>query len=186
MGQKEYIWKFQFTLLLLFSLILLWTLLCLWAILTEDFPGLSPERSHCPSHYPSPYLFSAQCFTWAQLHFYLRTIQCPPSRAVQGVRLEMSRNKRLAKTLSQTAETRWICWAICSWLSIPLCQKWVKVQSTQLQCYPPIQLLIPCHFSFKGDPRMCETYLPKTLGERGKENKTWTKLQNIEEEKLQK
>lgn len=105
-------------LLLFFSWILLWTFmvylpwLCLWAVLMEVFSGPSPERSHCPSHRPSHYLFSAQCFTWAQLHFYLPAIQCPSPEAVQAVMFETSCNKKLAKILpvSKTAEARWICW----------------------------------------------------------------------------
>lgn len=156
--------KFHFTLLLLFILFPLWILevylphLCPWAVLAEIL------LSHC--------LFPAQRFTWAQLPFYLRSLQCPSPKIDQRAMFEMSCNKRLAKILpiSKTDENRWIYWVICSWLSIPLCQNWVKTQGTQIQCYPSIQLLMPCRFSFQGDPWMCDTYFHlKTLeqGERG-------------------
>lgn len=68
-------------------------------------------------------------------------IQCPSPKAVQGVMFEMSSNKASANILSisKTAETRWICCVICSWLLRLLCWKWgKKLQSTEFQHYPSI------------------------------------------------
>lgn len=147
---------------------------CPWTALAENL------LSHC--------LFSGQCFTWAQLHFYLRSLQCPSPKIDQGVMFEMSCNKRLAKILpiSKTAETSWIYCVICSWLSISLYQNWVKIQSTQIQCYPSVQLLMLFHFSFQGDPWMCNTYSHlKTLeqGERGIKFQQSYKIQKKKNEK---
>lgn len=103
----------------------------------DIFPGPSPEASHCPSHHPAHYLSSAHCFFFFPRPSYI-FIQCPSPKAVQGVMFEMSSNKASANILSisKTAETRWICCVICSWLLRLLCWKWgKKLQSTEFQHY---------------------------------------------------